>query len=69
MSAGPRPLGTRRPPRTSCRRVPVLPLPGFVVFSELRQDGEALAVLATRGFVLALFGCVGLHELAEKASV
>jgi len=40
----------------------VLPLSGFIVFSELRQDGEAPAVLA-------LFGCVGLHELAERASV
>lgn len=36
---------------------------GFIVFSEIRKGGDALSVLATVGFVVALFGCVVLHGL------
>ena len=39
---------------------------GFIVFSEVRKGGDARAVLATVGFVLALFACVVLHELGHS---
>lgn len=39
---------------------------GFIVFSEIRRGGDATAVLATVGFVVALFGCVVLHELGHS---
>ena len=39
---------------------------GFIVFSEIRQGGDTTAVLATVGFVVALFGCVVLHELGHS---
>ena len=39
---------------------------GFIVFSEIRRGGDATAVLATVGFVVALFACVVLHELGHS---
>ena len=39
---------------------------GFIVFSEMRKGSSTAAILATIGFVLALFACVVLHELGHS---
>ena len=39
---------------------------GFIVFSEVRKGSDATAIMATIGFVVALFTCVLLHELGHS---
>ncbi|MBC7923304.1 MAG: site-2 protease family protein [Ferruginibacter sp.] len=39
---------------------------GFIVFSEMRKGSDTVAIVATIGFVLALFACVVLHELGHS---
>ena len=39
---------------------------GFIVFSEMRKGSDTVAIIATIGFVLALFACVVLHELGHS---
>ena len=45
---------------------PFLLLLGFLVFAEVRRGSSSGAVLASVGFVLALFACVVLHELRQS---
>ncbi|MES2733813.1 MAG: site-2 protease family protein [Bacteroidota bacterium] len=39
---------------------------GWIVFSEINRGSNATTVFATIGFVIALFGCVVLHELGHS---
>jgi Zn-dependent protease len=39
---------------------------GFIVFTEMRKGSDAVAIIATIGFVLALFICILLHELGHS---
>lgn len=39
---------------------------GFIVFTEVQKGSDTGAIIASIGFVLALFACVTLHELGHS---